>query len=46
MAIDQLSNILDEIKGYVDDYKLTKEESISLKEQYRNFIERFRSNKR
>ena len=31
MSIDQLSQILDEIKGYVDDYKITKEENEQLK---------------
>lgn len=33
MSIDQLSILLDEIKGYVDDYKLVKEENITLKSQ-------------
>lgn len=30
MSIDQLSNILDEIKGYVDDYKVIKKENNQL----------------
>ena len=33
MSIDQLSILLDEIKGYIDDYKLVKEENITLKSQ-------------
>ena len=33
MSIVQLSILLDEIKGYVDDYKLVKEENITLKSQ-------------
>ena len=36
MSIDQLSILLDEIKGYVDDYKLTKDENSALKEQIEN----------
>ena len=36
MSIDQLSTLLDEIKGYVDDYKLAKEENLTLKEQVAN----------
>ena len=36
MSIDQLSTLLDEIKGYVDDYKLAKEENLTLKEQVSN----------
>ena len=36
MSIDQLSPLLDEIKGYVDDYKLAKEENLTLKEQVAN----------
>ena len=31
MSIDQLYQILDEMKGYVDDYKITKEENEQLK---------------
>ena len=36
MSIDQISVLLDEIKGYVDDYKLAKEENLTLKEQVSN----------
>ena len=34
MTINQLSQLLDEIKGYVDDYKSVKEENKSLIERY------------
>ena len=36
MSIVQISVLLDEIKGYVDDYKITKEENSTLKEQVAN----------
>lgn len=36
MSIDQLSNLLDEIRGYINDYKLTKEENSTLKKQLEN----------
>lgn len=36
MSIDQLSTLLDEIRGYIDDYKLIKEENATLKEQVEN----------
>ena len=31
MSIDQLSTLLDEIKGYVDDYRVVKEENNRLR---------------
>ena len=33
MTIDQLSQLLDEIKGYVDDYRVVKNENTRLKEE-------------
>lgn len=33
MTIDKLSQLLDEIKGYVDDYKVVKNENTRLKEE-------------
>ena len=36
MPIDQLSIILDAIRGYIDDYKLIKNENAVLKEQLEN----------
>ena len=33
MTIDQLSQLLDEIKGYVDDYREVKNENTRLKEE-------------
>ena len=39
MTVDQLSQLLDEIKGYVDDYKSVKEENKSLTEQYQSVLD-------
>ena len=36
MTIDQLSNLFDEIRVYINDYKLAKEENSALKEQAEN----------
>ena len=33
MTVDQLSQLLDEIKGYVDDYRVVKNENTRLKEE-------------
>ena len=33
MTIDELSQLLDEIKGYVDDYRVVKNENTRLKEE-------------
>ena len=33
MTVDQLSQLLDEIKGYIDDYRVVKNENTRLKEE-------------
>ena len=33
MTVDELSQLLDEIKGYVDDYRVVKNENTRLKEE-------------
>lgn len=39
MTINELSQLLDEIKGYVDDYRKVKEENKSLIERYQSVLD-------